>query len=89
MTVVATEIDRRRLLLPLPLALADIIGLAGDLVARLGVTPLLTRDQSELLRIDNVVDADADGFADLGIEPSSLEAVVPSYLCRYRRGGKK
>lgn len=89
MAVIAAETGRRRLLLPLPLVVADIIGLAGDLVARLGATPLLTRDQAELLRIDNVVDDNASGFADLGIEPCSLEAVVPSYLGRYRRAGRR
>ncbi len=88
MELIAAETGRRRLLVPLPLVLADIIGLAGDLVARLGISPLLTRDQAKLLRSDSVVEADANGFADLGIEPCSLEAVVPSYLCRYRRGGR-
>lgn len=88
MELIAAETGRRRLLVPLPLALADIIGLAGDVAARLGITPLLTRDQAELLRIDNVVGADASGFADLGIKPCAVEAVVPSYLRRYRRGGR-
>jgi NADH dehydrogenase len=30
----------------------------------------------------------ASGFDALGITPRSIEAIVPSYLYRYRRGGQ-
>jgi NADH dehydrogenase len=52
--------------------------------------PPLTRDQLVLLGYDNVVSEDAADikrFADLDIAPTPLEAVVPEYLRRYRRGG--
>jgi NADH dehydrogenase len=88
MELITAETGRRRVLVPLPLACADIIGLAGDIIARLGVTPLLTRDQAELLRIDNVVADNASNFADLAIVPCTAEAVLPSYLCRYCRQGR-
>jgi uncharacterized protein YbjT (DUF2867 family) len=45
---------------------------------------LLTRDQVTLLRKDNIVSGDWPGLADLGIAPTCLELVVPSYLGRYR-----
>lgn len=48
---------------------------------------LLTRDQLILLQRDNVVAADAAGFAALGIAPLAVEQVVPGYLARYRRAG--
>jgi len=48
---------------------------------------LLTRDQLILLQRDNVVSADAAGFAALGIAPLAVEQVVPGYLARYRRAG--
>jgi NADH dehydrogenase len=37
---------------------------------------------------DNVVSEGACGFAEIGIAPTSLEAVVPSYLWRFRPSGQ-
>jgi NADH dehydrogenase len=50
--------------------------------------PLLTMDQVELLKSDNVVDGNAPGLDSLGITPTPVESVVPGYLARYRRAGK-
>jgi len=52
------------------------------------VFPKITRDQVRSLRHDNVVSADAKGFAELGIEPTSLAAVLPDYLWRFRPSGQ-
>ena len=41
-----------------------------------------------MLKTDNVVSAGAPGLSDLGIEATGLEAIAPSYLWRYRRGGQ-
>ncbi|MDJ0387025.1 complex I NDUFA9 subunit family protein [Roseomonas sp. E05] len=49
--------------------------------------PPLTRDQLAQLRRDNVVAPDAAGFAALGLTPKAMEAIVPAYLARFRRGG--
>jgi NADH dehydrogenase len=49
---------------------------------------VLTRDQVKNLQHDNVVSAGAKGFADLGITPTAMEAVLPEYLWRYRRSGQ-
>lgn len=51
-------------------------------------TPLLTRDQVELLQTDAVVPAGAPGLAALGVEPVALDAVLPVYLERFRAGGR-
>ena len=53
-----------------------------------GIPPVLTRDQVVLLEKDNVVADGAEGLAELGIQPTGLEAIAPSYLWRYRRGGQ-
>jgi uncharacterized protein YbjT (DUF2867 family) len=50
--------------------------------------PLLTRDQVELLKSDNVVGDDAAGLADLGIEATPCDIVLPTYLDRFRPGGR-
>ena len=82
------ETGRSRLLAPLPFFAAGIIGSLAEITAVLGIAPVLTRDQVVMLKTDNVVAAGADGLSDLGIEPTGLEAIAPSYLWRYRRGGQ-
>ena len=77
-------IGRRRFLMPLPVPLAN---LQAALLEKLPGPPLLTRDQVKMLEWDNVVDPGLPGLMDLGIEPRALEAIVPAYLQRYRKGG--
>ncbi len=76
---------RRRLLLPVPYALGEI---KASLLQLLPAPPL-TRDQVRLLRADNVAGGTLPGLAQLGIEPTALEAVVPACLERYRRRGAR
>jgi NADH dehydrogenase len=88
---------RKRLLVSLPFPLARLQARIIEIVdmLTLGLLPnelKLTRDQVTLLESDNVVShaAKAEGrdFAGLGIAPSSVEAVVPSYLWRFRKTGQ-
>ncbi len=85
-------IRRRRLVLNVPFFVARIMGAAFDLLQTLtfGVfeNKVLTLDQVRNLARDNVVSPGARGFADLGIEPTSMEAVLPEYLWRYRPSGQ-
>lgn len=76
---------RRRLMLPVPQALAALQARLGEWLPN----PPLTRDQLILLKRDNVVAADAAGLAALGLSPKAVEAVVPTYLARYRPGGRR
>jgi NADH dehydrogenase len=87
MEMMLEEIGRRRFLVPLPWMAADAIGAVGDLAAFV-LPPPLTSDQARLLRVDNVVSGAYLGLADLGITPTTLETVLPTYLYRYRRGGQ-
>ncbi len=80
MELVLNQIHRRRLLLPLPFWLAKINAFFLEFLP----TPLLTRDQVELLKSDNVVDENAKQLKDLGISPTVAEAIIPRYLPRYR-----
>ena len=89
MELTLAEIKRQRVLLPLPWPLASLIGAVGDVQARvLPIAPVLTSDQVELLKADNVADPALPGLAALGVEPTAVEAIVPTYLYRYRRGGQ-
>lgn len=47
----------------------------------------LTPDQLLLLARDNIVSPGAAGLADLGITPTPVELVVPTYLSRFQPGG--
>jgi uncharacterized protein YbjT (DUF2867 family) len=78
------ETGRRRWLMPVPFPLA---GLQAAFLQFLPNAPL-TPDQVRLLRHDNIVSQGALTFADLGIEPETLEAVLPTYLWRYRSEGQ-
>ena len=87
MQLMARETGRRPLLVPVPFPIASLIGLGGDMAAWL-IAPPLTSDQVALLRTDNVVSPGAAGLADLGVQPTALEAILPTYLYRYRKGGQ-
>jgi uncharacterized protein YbjT (DUF2867 family) len=84
MVLLLDQIGRRRLLVPWPFALAD---LQAAVLEKLPVPPL-TRDQVKLLRRDNIVSKGALTLADLNIVPSTLESILPTYLDRYRKGGR-
>jgi uncharacterized protein YbjT (DUF2867 family) len=87
MEMMLAETDQRRALVPVPWPAARLLGSVGDVVSAL-LPPPITSDQVELLRTDNVVSGQAPGLAELGITPTSLEAVLPTYLYRYRKGGQ-
>ena len=86
--LVLRETRRRNGLIPLPFFAARAIGSAAQLTSFVGVTPVLTHDQVVSLESDNVVAGDAEGLAELGVEATGIEAIAPSYLWRYRRGGQ-
>lgn len=92
MEFILTTIRRKRILVPLPFPVASLMGLGGEISGMLPfVEPFLTRDQVKLLKQDNIVGISGEEvgtLADLGIEPETVEAVVPEYLYRYRKGGQ-
>ena len=81
------ETGQRRLLMPIPFPVASLLGQVGDLVAGI-LPPPVTSDQVESLKADNVVSGRYPGLAELGVTPTALEAVLPTYLYRYRKGGQ-
>jgi len=84
-------IRRRRIIINLPFWMASIMGGLMEFIQTISlglVPPQITRDQVRSLKVDNVVADDAKGFADLEIEPTSLEAVLPDYLWRFRPAGQ-
>src|SRR6266852_5365834 len=88
MQFMLATIGRRRLLVPIPFALAKLQASILQFMPK----PLLTPDQVELLRGDTVVSGEAkrEGrtLEALGIDPVAMAAIVPSYLWRFRKAGQ-
>ncbi|MBB4038822.1 NADH dehydrogenase [Microvirga flocculans] len=97
MEFVFTVTERKRTIVPLPAKAARAMGsvLGGLDWLTLGLIPdelVTTRDQAILLESDNVVSEAAarEGrtLQGLGITPTTIEAIVPGYLLRFRKTGQ-
>ena len=88
MQFVLATTERKRLLIPIPFFVARMQAMFLQYLPK----PLLTPDQVELLRADNIVSESATAekrtLQGLGIEPEPIEAIVPSYLWRFRKTGQ-
>src|SRR5207249_11359018 len=69
-------LDKRRLLLPVPFAVAEIQARLFELLPN----PPLTTGQVDLLRADNLASGTLPGLRELSIEPKAVEVIVPTYL---------
>jgi uncharacterized protein YbjT (DUF2867 family) len=96
MEFILATVERRRLLVPVPFPLAKLQAMGFEFLSKVPLPflakPLLTRDQVELLRHDNVVSEDArrDGLTleGLGMTPHPVSEIVPTYLWRFRKAGQ-
>jgi NADH dehydrogenase len=87
---VIAQTGRRRSLVALPFPAA---GLIAKLCKPIGlltpVAPPITPGQVDLLKRDNLADPELPGLAELGVAtPTTLEAIAPTYLYRFRKGGQ-
>ncbi len=93
---ITDTIDRERFTLSVPFLIAKPLGLACGVLWRAPFLPMwrlggppLTGNQVELLKSDSTVSEDALTLKDLGIdELESIEAIVPTYLWRFRPYGQ-
>jgi NADH dehydrogenase len=69
--------SRERPILPLPMALGRLQALAMELAPG---EPLMSRDNLDAMRVDNVASGQWPGLSALGIAPSSVLAIAPGYL---------
>lgn len=83
------ETKRSNPLLPLPAGIAKLLALP---FAILPFPPLLTSDQVDLLQTDNVVSDEAikdkRTLAAFGVTPTPMQAILPSYMWRFRKNGQ-
>ncbi|ODT10153.1 MAG: 3-beta hydroxysteroid dehydrogenase [Kaistia sp. SCN 65-12] len=88
MELLLAEIERSPLLVPVSWSVAHY----GAVVAQMLPKPLLTVDQVRLLKHDNIVSTEAETqgrtLDGIGIVPSNMAAVLPSYLQRFKPHGQ-
>lgn len=88
MQFILATIERHRLLIPVPFGLMKLQAAFAQFLPKPPVTP----DQVEMLKVDNVVSAAARSagrtLEGLGIIPETMEAIVPTYLWRFRKTGQ-
>ena len=82
--LVLREIDRDKPIVSVPAFLMKIAGFFAEFLP----VPPITADQVELLTQDNVARPGAPGLADLGIAATAAEAILTTYLDRFRIGGR-
>ena len=87
MQMMLAETGQRRALIPIPFPVASLMGTVSGW-SRVVMAPPLTADQVELLKADNVVSGQHPGLAELGVTPTTLDAILPTYLYSFRRGGQ-
>ena len=83
-------VDRHKPLVPMPFGIASLIGSIASLVPF--VQPPLTADQVTLLKSDNIVSRQATEagrtLAGMGIVPTMVDTVLPTYMVQYRPQGQ-
>lgn len=75
--------QRQRCLIGMPFGIAKL----KSYILQLAPKPMLTPDQVELLKRDNVVGNEALSLSSLGLTPTAMESVLPTYLDRFIPGG--
>ena len=84
MTILLKQIKKKRFLVPIPYSFAKFQAKILQLLPK----PLLTTDQVEMLKYDNIVTNNYPTLKDLKINPKTIESVLPDYIWRFRKGGQ-
>ncbi len=79
--IVLRIVGKRRLLVPIPFAVAEAQARLFELLPN----PPLTTGQVDLLKADNVASGTLPGLRELDIQPTSVEEVLSTYLGRSHR----
>ena len=76
MELIFVVTGQKSILIPLPFKVAMLQAFFLQMFPK----PILTCDQIELLKYDNIISKGRNGFKSLGIEPRSVELIIPRYL---------
>jgi len=84
MQILLKEIKKDRFLISIPFSLAKFQSYFFQMLPN----PILTSDQVEMLKFNNVVTGEHPTLNDLGISGKTIESVLPKYIYRFRAGGQ-
>jgi len=84
MEILLKEIKKKRLLINIPFSLAKF----QSYFFQIFQNPLITPDQVEMLKYNNIVSGNYPTLSDLGISGTPIQSVLPKYIYRFREGGQ-
>ena len=84
MEILLIEIKKKRFLIPIPFSVAKFQSHFLQMLPN----PLLTPDQVEILKYNNIVSGDYPTLKDLGITGTPIQSILPKYIYRFRAGGQ-
>ena len=84
MKILLIEIKKKRFLISIPFGMAKFHSYFFQIMP----TPLLTPDQVEMLKYNNIVTGEYKTLIDLKIKPTSIQSILPKYIYRFRTGGQ-
>ena len=84
MEILLVEIKKKRFLMPIPFSVAKF----QSYFLQMMPNPILTPDQVEMLKYNNVVSGDHSTLNDLGITGTAIQSILPKYIYRFRTGGQ-
>ena len=84
MEILLSEIKKKRFLMSIPFGIAKF----QSYFLQMMPNPLLTPDQVEILKYNNIVSGDYPTLKDLGISGTAIQSILPKYIYRFRTGGQ-
>ena len=84
MEILLSEIKKRRFFISIPFSIAKFQSYFLQMLPK----PLITPDQVEMLKYNNIVSGEHPTLQDLGISGKNIHSILPKYIYRFRRGGQ-
>ena len=84
MEILLIEIKKKRFLIPIPFGMAKFQSYFLQMMSN----SLLTPDQVEMLKHNNIVSGDYPTLKDLGVSGTPIHNILPKYIYRFRTGGQ-
>ena len=84
MQILLGEIGKKRFLIPIPFGMAKFQSYFLQMMPK----PLITPDQVEMLKHNNVVSGEYKTLKNLKIKPTAIQSILPKYIYRFRTGGQ-
>ena len=84
MKILLSEIKKKRFLIPIPFSVAKF----QSYFLQMMPNPILTPDQVDMLKYNNIVSGAYPTLKDLGITGTPIQSILPKYIYRFRTGGQ-